>query len=117
VESVVTDKQKYLGEFEHILLLALIKLAEEAYGTRIRQMLKIQIGRDVSIGALYATLERMEGKGLVSSSLGEATAERGGRAKRYFEVTAKGRIALQRSRSAIDIMWQGVSLSTGTQAV
>jgi len=69
-----------------------------------------QINRDVAIGALYSTLERLEQKYLVSSALGESTAERGGRAKRYFTVSAKGQAALKRSRDAMDNMWSGVSL-------
>lgn len=104
------DKEKYLGEFEHILLLALLKLDKQAYGTKIRQLLQQTIDRDVTIGALYATLERLEKKKLIKSSLGESTPERGGRAKRYFKVSAKGKQALSRSRSAIDRMWQGVTL-------
>ena len=104
------DKEKYLGEFEHILLLALLKLDKQAYGTKIRQLLHETIERDVAIGALYATLERLEKKGLIKSFLGESTPERGGRAKRYFEVSSKGKKALSRSRSAIDRMWQGVTL-------
>ncbi len=106
----MADKEKYLGEFEHMLLLALIRLDKEAYGAKIRQLLKEVIEREVSIGAMYATLERLEGKGLVQSFLGESTPERGGRAKRYFEVSAKGKAALRRTRHAIDTMWQDVSL-------
>jgi len=106
----VTDKEKYLGEFEHILLLALIKLGAESYGAKVRRLLKESIEREVSIGALYATLERLEKKGLVESYVGESTPERGGRAKRYFKVTASGESALKRSRSAMDIMWSGIAI-------
>jgi DNA-binding PadR family transcriptional regulator len=108
----MTDKEKFLGEFEHVLLLALIRLGEDAYGAKIRSLLRDVIERDVSIGALYATLERLEAKGLIGSFKGESTPERGGRAKRYFEVKAKGKLALKRSRGALDQMWQGVSLSS-----
>lgn len=104
------SREKYLGEFEHVVLLALIRLNDGAYGAAIRQLLHDQIGRDVAIGALYSTLERMEKKGLVISRLGEATAERGGRPKRYFTVTATGQKALKRARNAMDKMWQGVSV-------
>lgn len=104
------SREKYLGEFEHVVLLALIRLNDGAYGAAIRQLLHDQIGRDVAIGALYSTLERMEKKGLVISRLGEATAERGGRPKRYFTVTATGQTALKRARNAMDKMWQGVSV-------
>lgn len=70
---------KFLGEFEQMVLLALLQLKENAYGAAIRQLLDQQIKRTVALGALYATLERLEKKGLVSSKLGEATPERGGR--------------------------------------
>jgi len=108
----MSSQEKYLGEFEHVLLLALIRLAEQAYGTNIRSLLSNVIKRDVSIGALYATLERLENKGLISSFKGESTPERGGRAKRYFEVTAKGKLALKRAKHALTLMWQDVSLSS-----
>lgn len=107
------SNKKFLGEFEQVVLLALLRLKEQAYGAAIRQLLDEQINRDVAIGALYSTLERMEKKGLVTSKLGEATAERGGRAKRFFSVTAAGEGALKRSRSAMDTMWQGVSVFSG----
>jgi PadR family transcriptional regulator PadR len=106
----VPEKQKYLGEFEQVVLLALLRLGENAYGAPIRQLLHDQINRDVAIGALYSTLERLENKALVSSTLGESTAERGGRAKRYFAVTAKGQTALKRTKEAMDHMWSGVSI-------
>jgi PadR family transcriptional regulator PadR len=107
----MTD-DKFLGEFEQVLLLAILRLADNAYGSTIRQLLSEQINRDVTIGALYTTLERLEKKGLLTSTLGEATAERGGRAKKYFEVSAKGHQALKRSKSALVTMWNGLALST-----
>jgi DNA-binding PadR family transcriptional regulator len=85
----MTDRS-YLGEFELMILLAVIHLGEDAYGVPISQELEGQRGRDVSVGSVYAALERMEGKGLVSSSLGEPTPERGGKAKRFFRVTKEG---------------------------
>lgn len=107
------DKEKFLGEFEQFILLAIIKLGDQAYGSSMRQLLAEAINRDVSIGALYTTLERMEKKGLVSSRMGEATAKRGGRAKKYFAVTGAGRTALNRSRQALQQMWDGVALRHG----
>ena len=80
----------YLGEFEHIVLLAVLRLGDTAYGVTVRQEIELRTGRDVSIGAIYATLSRLETKGLVKSRAGEPTAERGGRAKRLFRVTAHG---------------------------
>ncbi len=102
--------QKTLGEFEHIVLLALLRLESNAYGAAIRQLLQAEIDRDVALGALYSTLERMEKKGLVVSKLGESTAQRGGRPKRFFTVTAEGKSALKHAKQAMDAMWQGVAL-------
>ena len=107
----MSDKQKFIGEFEQIILLATLRLGSNAYGSTIRQLLSELIHRDVTIGALYTTLERLEKKGLVKSRLGEATAERGGRAKKYFNVTGQGQEALSRSKSALTTLWQGLSLN------
>lgn len=104
------DKEKYLGEFEQMILLAIMKLGSNAYGKSIRELLADLVKRDVTVGALYATLERLEAKGMVSGTMGEPTQERGGRAKKYFEVTAKGQHALKRSKDALALMWQDVSL-------
>jgi DNA-binding PadR family transcriptional regulator len=106
----MSDKEKFLGEFEQVVLLALLRLGHDAYGAAIRQLLHEQVNRNVAIGALYLTLERLEKKGMVNSTLGESTPERGGRAKRYFEVTAKGQKSLCRSRDVFNTMWQGVSI-------
>lgn len=102
------DKKSYLGEFEQIVLLALVRLHNNAYGMSIRQEIEVRAGRDVSIGAVYTTLERLEEKGLVSSRRGEATAERGGRAKRYFRIKAPGILALNQSKRTFERMWSGV---------
>ena len=107
----MNDKQKFLGEFEQILLLSILKLGTNAYGTSIRQLLADAINRDITIGALYTTLERLEKKGMVSSKMGESKAQRGGRAKKYFEVTGAGQSALRKSRDALMTLWQGLSLS------
>ena len=107
----MSDKEKFLGEFEQMLLLAILRLGNEAYGTTIRQLLADNINRDVTIGALYTTLERLEKKGMLDSKMGEATTERGGRAKKYFEVSAKGQHALKRSKQALTNLWQGLALS------
>lgn len=106
------DKEKFLGEFEQFILLAILKLGENAYGSTIRQLLADTIQRDVTIGALYTTLERLEKKGLLESKMGEATAERGGRAKKYFKVSAQGQSSLKRSKQALNSMWQGVALKS-----
>lgn len=94
-------KGEYLGEFEQIVLLALIKLGRNAYGMTIRREISKRTEREVSIGAVYTTLERMEKKGYVSSRIGDPTPERGGRAKKYFKVEALGERALNDSREAL----------------
>lgn len=106
----MSDKDKFLGEFEQMTMLALLHLENDAYGAAIRQLLAEQVDRNVAIGALYSTLERLERKGMVESQLGEATAQRGGRAKRYFKVTAQGHNALKRARQAMDTLWHGLSI-------
>jgi DNA-binding PadR family transcriptional regulator len=91
-----------LGRFEEWILLALVRLREnDAYGVPIRREIAERTGRDVSFGAVYTTLERLERKGYVSSRVGEPTRERGGRAKRYFRIEAPGMRALERSREII----------------
>lgn len=104
------SKDKFLGEFEQFVLLAILKLTDNAYGSTIRQLLAETISRDVTIGALYTTLDRLENKGLLESRIGEATAERGGRAKKYFKVTAQGQSALKRSKQALNSLWQDLAL-------
>ena len=109
------SKGDYLGEFEQIVLLALLRLGEDAYGMRVRQEIEARTQRDVSIGAVYATLDRMETKGWVKSSLGKATAERGGRAKRTFVLTAAGRKSLQMTQQSLQGMMQGLDAQWGLQ--
>ncbi len=101
-------KSDNLGEFEQIALLALVRLGANAYGASIRQEIAERTGRDVSVGAVYTTLERLELKGFVSSARGAPTPERGGRAKRYYKIEAPGERALQRSRETMDRMWEGL---------
>lgn len=93
-----------LGRFEELVLLALVRLRENAYGVPIRREIADRTGRDVSFGAVYTTLERLERKGYVSSRMGDPTPERGGRAKRYFQIEAPGIRALERSRKTIASM-------------
>ena len=100
----------YLGEFEHVVLLALLRLGDEAYGVTVRQEIALRTGRDVSVGAIYATLGRLETKGFVRSRVGAPTAERGGRAKRHFRVTAKGIAIVERTHDALRRMADGLAL-------
>jgi DNA-binding PadR family transcriptional regulator len=91
--------------------LALLRLADRAYGVTVRQEIEARTGREVSIGAIYATLERLEAKGYVKSRFGEPTPERGGRSKRFFHVTAKGVSAVNRTRRAVQNMIRGLDLA------
>jgi DNA-binding PadR family transcriptional regulator len=90
-----------LGRFEEYVLLALVRLRENAYGVPVRREIAERTGRDVSLGAVYGTLERLERKGYVSSRVGAPTPERGGRAKRYFRIEAPGVRALNESRETV----------------
>lgn len=96
----------YLGEFELMLLLAIVHLGDEAYGVPISRKLEAQRGRDVSVGSVYAALERLETKGLVVSSLGDPTPERGGKAKRYFRITKEGLRQVHETRIVLTRLWQ-----------
>jgi PadR family transcriptional regulator PadR len=100
----------YLGEFEHIVVLALLRLGDQAYGVTVRQEIEARTDREVSIGAIYATLDRLQVKGYVKSQLGDPTPERGGRSKRFFRVTAKGVAAVNRTHQALQSMTAGLSL-------
>ena len=99
-----------LGEFEILVLAALVRLDPEAYGVSIRAEIEERSKRSVSFGALYTTLSRLEAKGFVASRLGEATAERGGRAKRYYQLSATGRLQLNRSIASLGRMIEGIAL-------
>lgn len=97
-----------IGPFEQAVLLALIRLGKDAYGRAILNEVARRLGRDVTAGAVYATLERLEAKGLATSTLAPGTAIRGGRARRYFAPTGAGVRALNDAKSATDMLWQGV---------
>jgi PadR family transcriptional regulator PadR len=98
-----------IGPFEQAVLLALIHLGKDAYGRAILNEIQVRLRRDVSAGAVYATLERLETKGLTSSKLAPGTAIRGGRARRYFLPTGAGVRALNEAKSATDSLWQGIA--------
>jgi DNA-binding PadR family transcriptional regulator len=103
-----------LGTFEQIVLIALIRLGPEAYGVTVRREIEQRTGRSVSIGAVYATLERLEGKGFVASFTGEPTAARGGRSKRFFRIESQGERALRQAQEAIRRMTAGLKRGWGT---
>jgi DNA-binding PadR family transcriptional regulator len=104
------SNRDYLGEFEHIVVLALLRLGDRAYGVTVRQEIEVRTSREVSIGAIYATLDRLEAKGYVKSRLGDPTPERGGRSKRFFRVSAKGVRAVNHMHRALQSMTSGLDL-------
>jgi PadR family transcriptional regulator, regulatory protein PadR len=108
IVELMTDRS-YLGEFELMILLAVIQLGDEAYGVPISRELERHRGRGVSIGSVYAALERMEAKGLVNSTLGDPTPERGGKAKRYFTVTKAGLRQVHETRRILTKLWRTLS--------
>jgi DNA-binding PadR family transcriptional regulator len=97
-----------LGTFDLVILLALMRLGDAAYGVPISREIEETSGRVVALATLYATLTRLEKKGLVTSQLGEPTAERGGRAKRYFRVTAKGLREVRDAQRVFTSLWTGI---------
>jgi len=97
-----------LGEFELLVLLAVVRLGEDAYGVSVQREIASCSGRDASFAAVYTTLSRLEGKGLVDSFQGAPTPERGGRSKKHFTLTRSGRATLQRNLRAIRSMTQGL---------
>lgn len=100
----------WLGEFEQMVLLALIRLKDDAYGMRIRRELAERARREISIGAVYSTLNRLESKGYVTGRLGESTPERGGRPKKFFQIEASGVEALSQALLAASRMRQGIRI-------
>jgi PadR family transcriptional regulator PadR len=97
-----------LGPFEQVVLVALVRLGKDAYGRAILNEVQQRLDRDVSAGAVYATLDRLVVNGLVSSTLAPGTAIRGGRARRYFAPTGTGVRALNEAKSATDLLWRGL---------
>ena len=102
--------EKSLGEFEQIVLLAVLRLGDDAYGVTILNEIAARTGRNPAPGALYTTLHRMEDKGLVTFRDGAPTPERGGRAKRFVQVTDEGRKALASAQAAYRSLMEGLEL-------
>lgn len=98
----------YLGEFEYAVLLAVVHLGDEAYAVPMRELIEDRTGRAVARGALYTALERLEAKGCLRSRMGDSTPERGGRARRYFTVTALGMRALRSTHAALARLSRGL---------
>ena len=106
------SKGSFLGEFEQLVLLAVTRLKSEGYGMSIRREIEARTSREVTIGAVYATLERLERKGHLRSWEGESTPTRGGRSRRHFGLTPAGAQALQTSHGILANMWDGLDPSS-----
>lgn len=100
--------QQSLGEFEQMVLLAMLRLEDEVYGVPITEEIEVRTGRSVSPASVYVTLRRLEKKGLVSSWLGDPLPERGGKPRRYAKVEPEGLEALRESREMMDALWRGL---------
>ena len=103
------------GDFEQQVLLAVWRLGDGAYGTSVRDELEARTGREVAHGAVYATLVRLEKKGLLRSTLADPTPVRGGKSKRFFEITPAGVAGVQAARETMDKLWDGLSDPTGAE--
>jgi PadR family transcriptional regulator PadR len=97
-----------LTDFELMILLTILRVGDQAYGVHIARALEAASGRRVLLGAAYAALDRLEGNGLVASTIGNATPERGGRAKRFFRVTARGLRAVRETQQTLVAMWRDI---------
>jgi len=104
----------YIGEFEELVLLTITSLGNHAYGVAIKEDIEKRSNRRISLGALHSTITRLEEKGLIKSWLGEPTPERGGRRKRFFEITYQGKVALHHVKELRDDLWK---LSKATLAL
>ena len=104
-----------LGDFEQLVLLGVLRLGDDAYGAAIRQESHARSGRDVSINAVYTTLDRLEGKGLLRSWVGEPTAQRGGRRRKFYALRPAGAAALRRAYRAFTAMARGLEAHLETK--
>ncbi len=107
---------RQLGDLEELVLLAVLRLGADAWGARIQQELEERAGRSVTIGTVYVTLMRLEEKGLSRSWMGEPTGERGGKARRHFEVRPEGVETLEATRAVRERMWQGLAEERAARA-
>ena len=106
------SKRENLGEFEHLLLAAAIRLGDEAYGVTLKREIEGRARRSVTLGAIYPTMDRLEARGLVRSRMAEPTGQRGGRSRRIFSVTALGVTAAERAYHVFQSMWEGMEPSS-----
>jgi DNA-binding PadR family transcriptional regulator len=109
-------EREWLNGLAQLLMLAVARLGDNAYGMTIRQVIQERGGREVPIASIYAALERLERRGCLTSWLADPTPERGGRAKKHFEVTALGAELLRQERGALDQMWEDLELRPGTRS-
>jgi PadR family transcriptional regulator, regulatory protein PadR len=109
-------EHSYLGEFELMILLTIMRLGDEVYGVPLSRELSAIRGGDVSVGSVYAALDRLELKGLIASSLGDPSPERGGRAKRYFRVTRQGLQSVRETRKILTRLWKSLPATGGDSA-
>ena|SRR5690242_8366461 len=107
--------REFVGQHELLVMLAVLRLGREAYGVPIAAEIADKTGREMLQGSVYATLERLEAKGLVASQLGEATPQRGGRAKRYFKLTAEGVRQVRDAQRALEALWVDLPPITGNR--
>jgi PadR family transcriptional regulator, regulatory protein PadR len=110
------SRYDYLGNFELMVLLAIMRVGEDAYGVLVSRELEAQSGQQIVVASVYAALQRLEEKGLVTSSVGDPTPERGGRAKRFFKVTAKGLREVRSTQRALQNLSRGVPQLEGGKA-
>jgi PadR family transcriptional regulator, regulatory protein PadR len=107
--------REFIGQHELMVMLAVLRLGREAYGVPIAAEIAQRTGREMLQGSVYAILERLESKGLVRSRLGEATRQRGGRAKRYFALTAEGVREVREAQRALEALWQDPAETSGAK--
>lgn len=108
--------REFLGQHELLVMLAVLRLGRDAYGVPIAAEIATRTGREMLQGSVYATLERLETKGLVTSDLGEATPQRGGRAKRYFKLTAEGVKQVRQAQRTLEALWVDLPQTAGNKA-
>ncbi len=102
-----------LGHFELLVLLALLRVGDEAYGVPIARAIEESSGKRVILASVYNTLERLEQKGMIGSTVGQSTPERGGRAKRYFAITTAGKREVSAAKKVLTVLWRGIPLHEG----
>ena len=113
IHTLRTLSRDYLTDFELMILLSVLRVGDEAYGVPIAREMETTGGRTVVLSAVYTALDRLEENGLVSSSMGDPTPERGGRAKRFFRVTPTGLKAVRQARKALTQLWSGLTQLEG----